>query len=192
MPVALGDPPLHGFDQPLGLLSDCHRRIEHFLDTIHQVLRDTAGGALSLAQREALESALRYFETAAPRHTEDEERSLFPLLRARAEEPELRSALARLEALETDHVLAGELHAQVRHWCRRWLDQGPLAQPQVRRLGTLLSRLARLYRQHILIEDHELFPLAQRLLSAPQLERLGREMALRRGLDPHRLRELGG
>ncbi|HWP40434.1 MAG TPA: hemerythrin domain-containing protein [Tepidisphaeraceae bacterium] len=190
MPVALGDAPLHGFDQPLGLLSDCHRRIERFLQILRQVLSDTAGGALSPAQRQALQAAVHYFDTAAPRHTEDEEKSLFPLLRAQAEDPELRNALARLEALQTDHVLAAELHAQVRHWCGRWLDQGSLAPPQARRLGTLLNRLTRLYRQHILIEDRELLPLAQRLLSARQLERLGREMAMRRGLDPHRVREL--
>ena len=31
MLLKIGGPPEHGFDQPLGLLSDCHRRIEHFL-----------------------------------------------------------------------------------------------------------------------------------------------------------------
>ena len=33
-PLQIGAAPDHDFDEPLGLLSDCHRRIEHFLDIL--------------------------------------------------------------------------------------------------------------------------------------------------------------
>ena len=38
MAVQLGAKPEHSFDEPLGLLSDCHRRIEKFLDVMIRVL----------------------------------------------------------------------------------------------------------------------------------------------------------
>jgi hypothetical protein len=34
MPFPIGRRPDHGFDEPLGLLSDCHRRIEDFLQVL--------------------------------------------------------------------------------------------------------------------------------------------------------------
>lgn len=30
MPITIGHATSHGFDQPLGLLTDCHRRVELF------------------------------------------------------------------------------------------------------------------------------------------------------------------
>ena len=84
MPVQLGAAPAHGFDEPLGLLSDCHRRIENFLSILRKV-EESADETLHEQQRQAIETALTYFRTAAPRHNEDEEQSLFPLLRNRSE-----------------------------------------------------------------------------------------------------------
>lgn len=100
MPLRIGQRPDRGFDEPLGLLSDCHRRIEHFLQVFVTVAAGAAGGALTAAQRDALEGALRYFEVAAPKHTADEEESLFPRLRE-ANDPGVRDALDVLAELET-------------------------------------------------------------------------------------------
>jgi hypothetical protein len=44
MPITLGAKPDHGFDHPLGLLSDCHRRIEGFLDVLVRVTDRARGG----------------------------------------------------------------------------------------------------------------------------------------------------
>ena len=81
MAITIGGPLDHTFDEPLGLLSDCHRRIEHFL---HALVTIGQRAAKTLAQADvvALEAALAYLATAAPRHTADEEESLFPRLRA--------------------------------------------------------------------------------------------------------------
>lgn len=62
--------------------------------------------------RPALESALRYFREAAPKHTADEEESLFPRMR-QMQDLDIENAIQRLELLEHDHVLAGSLHAEV-------------------------------------------------------------------------------
>ena len=42
MPISIGARPQSGFDDPLGLLSDCHRRIESFLGVLIRVV-DRAG-----------------------------------------------------------------------------------------------------------------------------------------------------
>jgi hypothetical protein len=34
MAVQIGAKPDSGFDDPIGMLKDCHRRIEHFLDIL--------------------------------------------------------------------------------------------------------------------------------------------------------------
>lgn len=181
MPIQLGTKPQHGFDQPLGLLSDCHRRIESFLAILQRVLDQSEGKPLEGEQRTAAETALEYFHTAAPRHTQDEEQSLFPLLRACAQ-PQVRAAMRTVDALEQEHHLADAAHREVEFWYRRWLDQGPLAPPQSRKLRHLLGELQRLYTRHIQVEDRELFPLAGQVLSREQLQRIGSEMARRRGL----------
>jgi hemerythrin-like domain-containing protein len=183
MPVTLGARAEHGFDQPLGLLSDCHRRIENFLEMMIRVLQRSGDGSRALAgdERQALETALRYFDVAAPRHTQDEEQSLFPRLRA-SDNPQALAALARVEALEADHRHADTAHAQVKDLCRRWLDAGPLPQARRQRLVHLLQDLREMYARHIAMEDNELFPLAARVLNSSELHEVGKEMAQRRGL----------
>jgi len=183
MPIQIGRRPDHGFDEPLGLLSDCHRRIEHFLDILIAVDTQAAGGALDAEQRRALDGALTYFAAAAPKHTADEEASLFPRLRASAD-PAAADALALLDALEHDHTDAQADHAQVDALVRRWLADDRLPERDAADLRARLARLGRLYQRHIAIEDQQLFPAAARVLSAEQVQQVGREMAARRRVRP--------
>jgi quercetin dioxygenase-like cupin family protein/hemerythrin-like domain-containing protein len=181
MPVTLGAKQEHGFDQPLGLLSDCHRRIERFLDAMISVLERAGERSLVAEERDALEVALRYFETAAPRHTQDEDESLFPRLRACAL-ASARAAMTRIDALQADHRRAESLHAEVADLCRLWLDTGPLARPQRQQLARLLGDLREIYVRHIAVEDHDIFPLAGQVLNERELAQIGLEMAQRRGV----------
>lgn len=185
MPVRIGQRVDHGFDQPLGLLSDCHRRIEQFLAVLATTAAVHRGCELPEADRRAFEGALRYFETAAPRHSADEEDSLFPRLRVAAD-PEAQAALKTLARLESDHSVANRLHADVHALGTRWLANGTLPEQDARTLSGHLAELERLYRAHIAVEDRELFPAAGRVLSAGELFEVGREMAARRGVpfDP--------
>lgn len=179
MLLKIGQRPDHGFDEPLGLLSDCHRRIERFLHVLSALARDAAGGPLTDGQRAQLQSALTYFATAAPRHTADEEESLFPRLKAStgAEAADAREVIDRLER---DHGVAEDHHQAVDRLGRQWLSHGQLAPDAVSELGARLAALEVLYRSHIAVEDRELFPVAARLLSRDQLQEMGREMAARR------------
>jgi hemerythrin-like domain-containing protein len=179
MALKIGQRPDHGFDEPLGLLSDCHRRIEHFLRVLAVIAGRVNGGTLGAAEREQLEAALIYFATAAPRHTADEEESLFPRLEA-SDDPNARAVLERIRALESDHGVANGHHHAVDGLVRQWLADDRLAEPEVRTLQEHLIALEALYVAHIAIEDREVFPAAARTLSPADLNDIGREMAARR------------
>jgi hemerythrin-like domain-containing protein len=182
VPIQVNRRPDHDFDEPLGLLSDCHRRIEHFLDVLIAVHAKVGGEALSASDRTALEQSLQYFETAAPRHTADEEESLFPRLRDSAD-PVAAQALATIERLEHDHGEANAHHQAVDLLVRRWLAAGTLTSAESAELQERLARLRTLYQRHIAVEDQELFPAAARVLDKDQIGQIGREMAARRGVD---------
>lgn len=171
----------HGFDQPLGLLTDCHRRIEQFLGVLLTLARTRRGVALSDDERAAAERALQYFQAAAPRHTADEEASLFPRLRG-CSGPEAEGARRTLAELEADHRVAEQWHAAVHTTFTAWLAAGTLSEAEAVELLKTLEDLQATYTRHIGIEDRELFPLAGRLLPADELEAVGREMAERRGV----------
>lgn len=179
MMLNIGQPPDHSFDQPLGLLSDCHRRIEYFLDVLVKLERLASSQSLTVEQQLQVEGALRYFNSAAPRHTADEEESLFPRLRASNAAAAAR-ALHVLSALERDHELADAHYRTVERLWRRRMTLGGLPESETRELRDHLGILQAIYRDHIAVEDRELFPLAAKLLSPVELRDVGREMAARR------------
>lgn len=181
MPITIGHTTSHGFDQPLGLLSDCHRRIEFFLGAMQTVAATDQGRELAASSRGALEQASRYFALAGPRHTADEEQSLFPRLRTLSDR-RVTACLSTMDALEADHRQAETWHVVVDTLVQRWLTVGTLSAESTAMLVASLASLRTLYARHIAIEDHDLFPVAGEVLSPPDLESIGREMAGRRGV----------
>ncbi len=180
MPVQIGEKRQAGFDDPLGMLSDCHRRIERFLAALLKIARERkGGGALTADERKALQSSLEYFRTSGARHTADEEESLFPRMRSCEA---AREALERVAALHADHIVANRAHAEVDELGSRWLQEGQLGATDAARLAALLESLSDLYARHIGIEDSELFPAAGRALRRDDIALIGEEMARRRGL----------
>lgn len=182
MPITIGKKTESDYSNPLGLLSDCHRRIEAFLDVLIEIAKKAGGDKLNEDQRHALEVAIRYFREAAPKHTRDEEESLFPRMLASADE-RARSALALLDELHNDHTVADASHAEVETLASQWLSDGTLPIESVSRLRELLDRLRDAYQRHIATEDNEVFPLAGNILSSSELTNIGREMASRRSID---------
>jgi len=179
MPVQIGAkaPP---FSDPTKLLSDCHRRIEMFLGVLEGVA-SVINGPLTEQTRGALESALRYFREAAPKHTADEEESLFPRMRQKRD-PNLQATIKRLEPLERDHLLAASLHAELEDLGHRYLSAGSLESTDVEAFRKAIASLVSIYEQHISIEDDLVFPLAERLLSVADKAAIANEMAARRKL----------
>jgi hemerythrin-like domain-containing protein len=179
MSVQIGQDRESDFSNPLGLLSDCHRRMERFLAVLVKVSQRASGRELDPEEQAALENALAYFRTSAPKHTADEEDSLFPRLRATAQ---AQASLDCLRGLESDHQAANRDHQFVDALGRRWINERKLSAEDSRDLIQALNRLSDMYARHIAIEDRELFPLAARVLPANQLADVGREMVGRRGV----------
>jgi len=180
MPITIGAKRESDFTDPIGMLGDCHRRIERFLNVQVTLATREKGGSLTEEHRAALETSLRYFREAAPKHTADEEESLFPRLR-RIDFAKTQAILARIDSLEQDHEHAGKAHDEVDQLGRRWLTGGRLSPEDASRLCTVLDQLATLYRNHIAIEDSEVFPFAASILDASDRKSVGVEMAARRG-----------
>ena len=183
MPIVIGAKRESSFTDPIGLLGDCHRRVERFLAVLVHVATQAHGEPFSGEQRTAWDTALRYFRDAAPKHTADEEESLFPRLRA-MDRSDVKALLARVDGLEQDHVRAAQAHAEIDRVGLAWLAKGRLSPEEASRLAALLAQLADLYRAHIAIEDTEVFPLAAEVLSVLDRQEIGGEMAVRRGLSP--------
>lgn len=179
MPVQIGTP-AHSFSDPTGLLSDCHRRIEMFLGSLQSIAPFLADSPVTEV-RAALETSLRYFRNAAPKHNADEEESLFPRLRQNAD-PRAQSVLSKLAALEEEHRWAAPLHEEIDRLGSKYLSSGPLSAAEADVFRSAVERLASMYREHIALEDEVVFPCAAEVLSPQDKAAIGAEMARRRNL----------
>jgi hemerythrin-like domain-containing protein len=181
MPIVIGGKRASDFSDPIGMLGDCHRRMERFLNALLTVATCAKGGSLTHEQQTALATSLRYFREAAPKHTADEEESLFPRL-SRLDRPDLQPLLARIDSLQQDHECAERSHREVDHLGQLWLADGQLSPLDAEHLTTALTHLAELYRRHIAMEDIEVFPFAANALASSDRHAIGAEMAARRGI----------
>lgn len=185
MAIPMGSQGQADFTQPIELMMDCHRRIEHFLAVLQKLAERYANQPLDDEGREAMETSLNYFQSAAPRHTADEEESLFPRMR-RIDDPRVREAMAQIDRLESDHRKAEAAHARLDELGQRWLADDTLPTDAFAEFRELLGELAQAYGEHIPIEDERVFVLAKRVLDDGQLQVIGDEMKQRRIADPGR------
>lgn len=185
MPIPLGTQGQADFSQPIELLMDCHRRIEHFLKVLDRVAQEYVTRPLDQQGREALETSLNYFKQAAPRHTADEEESLFPLLRQNGQQ-HARQVMERIDRLEADHRQAEAAHELIDKLGKQWLAAGILSTADLLRFETTLHALTQDYQHHIELEDREVFTLASEMLDETMLAQVGNEMRQRRQLNPGR------
>jgi hemerythrin-like domain-containing protein len=179
MLVQIGQKPLADFTQPLEMMKDCHRRIEHFLDVLQKVVERFGEGELPEEGRRALESSLDYFAHAAPRHTADEEASLFPRMRSHASVM-AQPAMVELQQLEADHRRADASHQRVEQLGRLWLATGRIDPQSHAQLREILAEIVATYAAHIRLEEEQVFVLAAQTLKASELAAVGDEMRQRR------------
>lgn len=178
MAVQIGAKPDAAFDDPLGMLKDCHRRIESFLRVLCLAVLRRPEGPLTAEERDALEAALAYFRTGGERHNRDEEDSLFPRLREAVSAADLEI----IRGLETEHGEAGELHATAERLYRGWIALGSLGSEDRQALLAATDRLQRLYAGHIQVEESVVFPRAAAMLDAQAIAAIGSEFRERRTL----------
>jgi len=164
-----------GFDAPLEMLRACHGRIEAQCRTLEKLQRHLADSGCDEAAQQAAAGVLRYFDTAGRHHHADEEEDLFPML--------LQAAPA--EAATLVPVLLAEHDAMEQAWdalrkALRKIAAGACAEFSAAEVAAFTSSYAR----HIATENSRLLPLAERVLTMEQRERLGRAMSERRGVRP--------
>ena len=173
MGIQIGAKPDSGFNDPLGILKDCHRRIEHFLGILSIVAERAQGRSLTEEEASAVNAALTYFRSGGQRHTADEEESLFPrLVQAGGGDD--------LDRLEHDHAEANKLHDEIDRLYRSWIASGSLGESDGSRLLAATRALGAIYAAHIQVEDNIVFPRAARQLSKAAIEAIGREFRARR------------
>lgn len=175
MAVQIGAKPDSGFNDPLGMLKDCHRRIESFLGILCTVADRAKGRSLNVEERNAVQAALQYFRSGGKRHSADEEESLFPRLRASANE--LHQEVQRLEG---EHKQANNLHASVESLYSTWITSNTLNSEDTVKLTTETEQLKELYRGHIQIEETIVFPHAAKVLDSQAITAIGTEFRIRR------------
>ena len=175
MPTAT---PLHtgpsaGFDQPFALLQACHVRMERSLVLMERLGAHLATHGADTQAREAAADLLRYFDTAAPLHHEDEERHVLPRLR----EAGHAAMAARLR---------GEHQVMERAWAALRPDllavqAGTLAADTLPAARARWHAYATLYRGHLAAEERYAFPVARTGLPPDEERAMGEDMARRRG-----------
>lgn len=176
MAVHIGAKPDSGFDDPIGMLTDCHRRIEQFLNILATVAERVAGRSLTGEEAAAVQAALQYFRTGGVCHTADEESSLFPRLRAGADS----GSRSKLDALEADHETAAELHEAAERLYSEWMQSGALGSEREGELRAAMERLKGLYQAHIAVEESVVFPQAAKVLNRATIASIGQEFRARR------------
>ena len=176
MAIQIGAKPDSGFDDPIGMLTDCHRRIEHFLQILCLVAERALSRAMTDEETAAVQASLQYFRVGGQRHNADEEQSLFPRLRAASGDEDSD----QIAGLESDHQDASALHAGVEDLYTAWIKSGRLSESDQERLSSITKKLRELYQQHIQLEERVIFPRAARALDAETLAAIGREFRARR------------
>jgi hemerythrin-like domain-containing protein len=179
--LAINQPQIPDFTDPLGLLVRCHERIQGQLETLAraaEVLRAADAKSVPGAFA-AIDAACKHFAVAGVKHTEDEEVSLFPRLRkhGRAGGDE---ALAAMAELESQHRTAEQMHKQFDGFVLTLPRDGSADIRELDCFSEMAAELDEFYRPHIFMEDNLVFPIAARVLPAEEIAALGEEMRSRR------------
>lgn len=178
---AIGQPVVPNFADPLGLMAHCHRKIEGYLQglsRVSEILRRGGSDELHEAFR-IIHAAAEHFAVRGPKHTADEEESLFPrMLEFGGNEAE--EALALLHEIEKQHRVAEVVHAEFDQLVDGLLQDSFATEKEIDRFSELVAVMSDFYRPHIRLEDEIIFPAAARIIQPDVLLIIGQEMRNRR------------
>ena len=167
-------------DRPLATLMECHDRIRAQCDILRRLASQLpADGWDGPARKYAAANLLWFFGTTGRHHHEDEETDLFPAMIAAATGSYAERVASLVQQLEAQHR---ELEDA---WMHLSVNVKKIADGDASVLDALeVARFTAAYREHSALEETELIPLAELILSAPECAVVGRSMARRRGLAP--------
>ena len=159
---------------PLDRLAAWHRLGVECLATLRRLARRPPAATVDGAAREDARALRLYFDRSIAVHHADLERDLFPAL------IESMAGSDPVCLREMAAGLADEHRALASTWRRLWpavdaLAAGTPAAIDARLVDTLVAQCERLFRR----TDDELLPMADRLLDADTLDRIGAAMQRR-------------
>ena len=157
-------------------LDACHRQVQEQLAALRAMLKRLDSHGLDRTVRETAGAAVRFFDSQARQHHQDEERVVFPPL-LNSGSPELAQHVRRLQQ---DHGWLEE----------NWLELQPLLAAiadghgwvDLDLLRSVVEVFDALYEDHIALEESLVYPQA-RALMARALQGRGRRLAAQRAAD---------
>ena len=169
-------PPASLFKDPIEYIFADHFRQRTLCSALNQIAE------AEMIDVELAEAALEFLQKEFGPHVLDEEEDLFPLLRLRAEaEDDINRVLDQLsEEHAADEADANRIIALL----EQLLRSGDLSVID-EEATELLARFAANERQHLIVENAIVLPLARARLSEADKQKLGKRMAARRGLTSY-------
>lgn len=166
------------FSRPIEALKACHERILSQCGSLRRLVAHMQDHGCDEQARQAAGAVMRYFETAARHHHADEEEDLLPRMMAAA-------TLGRGSKLTR---LIADVATEHKEMSRTWTELRAVLQEISAGESTLLDpldvdRFVKLNHCHIVMEEANVYPLAEMLLSREDLAEIGSSMAQRRGLS---------
>lgn len=163
------------FSRPLVALKTCHLRIREQCDALRALVDRIKGAGPDAEARRTAAEIVRYFDTAVRFHHEDEEDDLLPRMIVCATMSRGSSLTRLVASIATEHREMDRswthLRAQLQGVIAGDADLDPM----------LVDHFVKLYSVHIAVEEANLFPLAEMLLSRSDLAEISASMAQRRG-----------
>ena len=171
------------FERPIELLLSCHEKISRFSSALAELCQTLLNNGWDDSLAASAEQISRYFNIASPEHHLDEENHLFPALMAL--DPQLmqsdsRTIMRQLNELIKQHVEFDALWDKLNNLLSERSEDFVLLQQLSEEFKAGLH-------EHIRIENEQIFPYAEKLLSEAELKKIGLAIAERRGikLDAH-------
>ena len=143
-------------EAPLEMLNACHDRIRKQCATLLRLKAHVAATGVDDPARNAARGVLRYFDTAAPNHHQDEEQDLFPALVESMAGSDPVCILELTDRLTNDHRTLERLWRRVRTWLVA-IESGPPASAPDE-----IDSFVETY-EHAKLEEQELLRMAARL-----------------------------
>jgi pyridoxamine 5'-phosphate oxidase len=162
------------FSRPMAVLKACHERIRSECERLRELVEHVRRYGCDDQARQTATSVIRYFDNAARMHHEDEEADLLPRMMAAAAMSHGSSLTRMVADIATEHRDMARSWTELRAALQEVFANQPLDHLQV-------DRFIKLYRAHIAIEESNVYPLAEMLLSSQDFEDIGSNMAQRRG-----------
>jgi pyridoxamine 5'-phosphate oxidase len=163
------------FDQPIAVLKHCHDKIRKQLATMQKLPDHLQEFGANLDAKQGAAAVLRYFDEAAPKHHDDEEVDLLPMLQVTASGSDAEQLKMLMPEILQEHqqmeTLWHSLARQLREIASG--DSSVLAKDEV-------QQFVALYTAHMEKEESNIAPMAKKVFSPAQMAQLGQAMKNRR------------